>query len=251
MDWYSQPFLSDFLAAHYRQNWCTPSEQHTPPYVQYNFTKGTDGAGAAFVPYWSGFINDKGRHFDENGQTRIRPQNLNYFNVTRGNRYRFRLIGAQESNPYRFSIEGHKLTVIASDGSPIKPISYVDYVIVQSGERFEVVVHANNTEQKNFWIWAQTLEDVNLSKNEVFYSPIDKHRAEAILHYTNFASIDIANITNTWECNLQSKCKAVNCPYSVYGSNISCINFESLESPNNYRVSEAIYFPNKIIFSKF
>ena len=64
------------MAAHYHQNWCTPSEVHTPPYVQYNFTEGTDGAGVAFVPYWSGFINDKRRHFDEN--ERIRPQNLNY-----------------------------------------------------------------------------------------------------------------------------------------------------------------------------
>ena len=80
---------------------------------------------------------------------------------------------------------------------------------------------------------------VNLSKNEVFYSPIDKHRAEAILHYTDFASIDIADITDTWECNPQSKCKVVNCPYTTC-NNICCINFKSLESPNNYTVPKAI-----------
>ena len=251
MDWYSQPFIHDALTGVQILNWFKESQGHDPPFARFNNTFATDTSLLGFVPFWSGLINDKGRHFDENGQTRIRPQSLNYFNVTRGNRYRFRLIGAQESNPYRFSIEGHKLTVITSDGSPIKPISDVEYVIVNGGERFDVVVHANNTEQKNFWIWAQTIADINLSKNEVFYNPIDKHRAEAILHYTDVASMDIADITDTWECNPQSTCKAVNCPYTVYGSIITCTNFEALESLDGHEIPEAIYYPNRTIFMNF
>jgi len=251
MDWYSQPALTDIIASDYSQGWFTPSATHDPPFAQYNGTFATDGTLAAFIPFWSGMINDKGRYFDENGQTNIRPQSLNYFNVTRGSRYRFRLIGTQESIPYRFSVQGHKLTVIASDGSPIKPIENVDYVIVNSGERFDVVINANNAEQKDFWIWAQTLEDLNLSKNQVFYSPVDKHRAEAILHYTDVETMDIANITETWECNALSKCSAVNCPYTLYGNILNCTNFEAFEGLEDHTIPDMIYYPNKTIFLSF
>ena len=251
MDWYSQPFLTDYLTADYSQSWFKESQANDPPFVVHNGTIATDGSLLGFIPFWSGMINDKGRHFDENGQTNIKPQNLNYFNVNRGSRYRFRLIGAQESNPYRFSIEGHKLTVIASDGSPIKPIENIDYVIVNSGERFDVVVHANNSEQKNFWIWAQTLADIKLSRNQVFYNPIDKNRAEAILHYTDIETMDIANITETWECNALLKCNAVNCPYTVYGTTINCTNFEMIEGNEDVTIPEAIYYPNRTIFLNF
>ena len=48
---------------------------------------------------------------------------------------------------------------MASDGSPINSIEDVDYVIVSPGERYDIIVHANNTEVRNFSIWAETLED--------------------------------------------------------------------------------------------
>ena len=248
MDWYGQPFLSEYLNYDFLQFWFKESQVNDPPYVMYNATMATDLSFIEIVPFWSAIINDKGRHFDENGDTNITPQSLNYFNVTRGSRYRFRLIGAQESSPFRFSVEGHKLTVIASDGSPIKPIENVNYVIINGGERFDVVIHANNTEQNDFWIWAQTIEDIDLSNNEVFFNPITYHRAEAILHYTDVETMNISSINETWDCDAISKCTAVNCPYTVYGTIYNCTNFEVIEGLENDTVPEEIYYPNRTIF---
>ena len=65
--------------------------------------------------------------------------NLNYCTVSRGYRYRFRLIGVQTLYPYKVSVEGHKLTVIATNGVQIDTTTNVDYVIVNAGERYDVV----------------------------------------------------------------------------------------------------------------
>ena len=56
------------------------------------------------------------------------------------------------------------MTVVATDGNPIVPIDNVDYVIIYPGERYDVIVHANvgSADRNNFWIWVETLEDVNI-----------------------------------------------------------------------------------------
>jgi len=176
---------------------------------------------------------------------------LNYFNVTKDNRYRFRLIGTQGLYAFRFSIEGHKLTVIATDGNPIKPIENVDYVIVNTGERYDVVVNANPTESKNFWIWSETLEVANFTGNEIFYNPIEKHRGEAILHYKDVDSDDITEISETWDCTPSSRCRAVNCPFEQYANIMDCINADKFESLSSHEIPAAIYYPNVIIFTSF
>ena len=141
------------------------SDDSNLPFQRYNVTRGPDFTELGPVPFWSAIINDKGRHYNEMGQTEIRPISLNYFNVTRGDRFCFRIIGAQALYPFRFSIEGHKLTVIATDGNPIIPIEDVNYVIINTGEQYDVVVHANNPEQKNFWIWSESLEVADFSND--------------------------------------------------------------------------------------
>ena len=58
------------------------------------------------------------------------------FHVTPGKRCRFRVIGATCDNcPVRLSVESHRLTLIATDGNSIKPIT-VDYVEISSGIYF-------------------------------------------------------------------------------------------------------------------
>ena len=118
---------------------------------------------------------------------------------------------------------------MASDGSPINSIDDVDYVIVSPGERYDVIVHTNNTELRNFWIWAETLEEEANSINGVFYNPVSKHRAEAILHYTEYNATDITEITDTKTRTPSSKCKVVNCPFPQYSTVIECINVEQFE----------------------
>ena len=52
---------------------------------------------------------------------------LSIFAVERGKSYRFHLIGAQGLYAYKCSIDGHKLTVVDTDGYYIEPQKDIDY----------------------------------------------------------------------------------------------------------------------------
>lgn len=56
------------------------------------------------------------------------------FTVKKGQLYRFRLVGAQGTVAYKFSIDDHKLIVVGTDGYWLEPIKEVDYIIIHSGE---------------------------------------------------------------------------------------------------------------------
>ena len=251
IDWQRDASIDLFYTIGTSLRYWQTSDDSNPPFQVYNVTRGPDFTELGPVPFWSAIINDKGRHYNETGQTDIRPTSLNYFNVTRGDRYRFRIIGAQALYPFRFSIEGHKLTVIATDGNPIIPIEDVNYVIINTGERYDVAVHANNTERKNFWIWSESLEVADFSNNEVFYNPIGTHRGEAVLHYDDVSSFEIEEINETWSCSPSSKCRAVNCPFFQYGNIMDCINADDFESTSDHEIPAAIYSPNLTIFTSF
>jgi len=244
MDWQREPSVNLFYTIGASLEYLRQTEEYgQQSFTLYNATVGPDGTEIGPIPFWSGIINDKGRHFNQLGEPNIPGTGLNYFTVDRNRRYRFRLIGAQALYSFRFSIEGHKLTVIASDGDPIKPIEDVDYVIVNTGERYDVVVTADKTEQKDFWIWAETLEDKELNRNEIYHNPIDTHRAEAVLHYAENPTMEIGEITQTWMCTPSSKCKAVNCPFSQYRNIMDCVNVDEFERYPNIPIPEAIYSP--------
>ena len=53
--------------------------------------------------------------------------------VTPGKRYRFRVVGALfDIFPVKLSIEGHRLTIIATDGNAVKPVD-VDTLEIATG----------------------------------------------------------------------------------------------------------------------
>ena len=248
MDW--QEKSSDDLFRSFNNGLGYWKQSADGSYTEYVSTLGLDNVGVGPMPFWSGIINDKGRHYNESGQTNIRHNRLNYFNVTQGNCYRFRLIGSQALFGLKVSIQDHKMTVVATDGLPIVPIEDVDSVIINPGERYDVIVNATNA-LKNYWIWAETLEDENLS-TQIFYSPVSKHRAEAILHY-NDVDDNIDDISEIKSCTSTFKCKVVNCPYSTTDSdelNINCTNAGDFESPES--VPESIRnAPDRTLFYNF
>ena len=90
------------------------------------------------IPYWSGLAQGLGKHKNVD----FINARLKNFTVEDGNAYRFRLIGAQALYAYRFSIDDHKLTLIATDGYFIEPI-LVDYIIIHTGERYDFLLEAN------------------------------------------------------------------------------------------------------------
>ena len=75
---------------------------------------------------------------------------LAVIDVEQGKRYRFRIVGASCDPWFNFTIDGHPMTVIETDGIETEPL-VVDSIPVFAGQRYSVVVTANQT-VGNYWI---------------------------------------------------------------------------------------------------
>ena len=211
-------------------------EVPTPSDQQYSATRSFDNGGAGPIPYFSGIINGKGRHVD----VPYNKTRLSIFTVKCGELYRFRLVGAQALYSYTFSIDGHKLTVVGTDGYWIEPEKKVDYIMIHPGERYDFLLDAKE-EIKDYWIRAETME-IDQSGQGPPYKSLG-HVAEAILHYkrrrdsrdpdANVPSHRYEEIKNNSPlrvCTQENPCKAVNCPFKNFHSsyNIICTNVDEL-----------------------
>uniref|UniRef100_A0A1X7TUL5 Laccase n=1 Tax=Amphimedon queenslandica TaxID=400682 RepID=A0A1X7TUL5_AMPQE len=203
-------------------------------------TTSSDGADIGPVRYWSGLINGRGKH---NGINYINSR-LSEFNVIAGNTYRFRLIGAQSLYAYRFSIEGHKLIVIATDGQFIEPV-IVDYIIIHSGERYDFLLKTKSetdlVSTQQFMIRAVTLNFTETSNYETEQS------AEAILSYSGddtlssqYESIAKTSQTVRDRCTDDDNCIALNCPFKNFPDefHINCTHIDQLKLLTDYPTNE-------------
>ena len=204
-----------------------------------------DGTEVGPVSYWSGLINGLGRHRDVSyNKTR-----LSTFTVSTHRYYRFRLIGAQSLFAYRFSIDEHRLTLVATDGHFVQP-TIVDFIIVHSGERYDFILETKNpyevSDKKNFVIRAETLEVKNSNPSDCsagdsqLYPLFSDHNAEAILHYgsnsdipanTMYEKIAAKSIPKSMECLRNNPdCIAINCPFQQFPSSykIQCMHIHEL-----------------------
>ncbi|KAF8131813.1 laccase [Boletus edulis] len=75
---------------------------------------------------------------------------LSVINVQQGLRYRFRLISMSCHPLFNFTIDGHRMSIIEVDGTEVQPVE-VDYIPILSGQRYSVVVTANQS-VGNYWI---------------------------------------------------------------------------------------------------
>lgn len=74
-----------------------------------------------------------------------------------GKRYRFRLINSGFNVcPFLLQIEKHDMKIIATELSYVEPFT-IDALFTQTGERFDFVVHANNT-VGDYWVRVKTME---------------------------------------------------------------------------------------------
>ena len=103
------------------------------------------------VPFESALINGKGR-FDSSSEGPLET-----YEVKAKDRIRFRIINASSTYAFRFAIDEHKLSVIATDGALTRPLD-VNNLIIDVGERYDVVVNADRP-AANYWIRAKTLEE--------------------------------------------------------------------------------------------
>lgn len=106
-----------------------------------------DRKDAGDVPFQSGLVNGKGR---ARGNTK---SPFAVVEVKKGETLRLRLINASSTYALRFQIDGHPLTVIATDGTPMKPRK-VDNLLLGIGERYDVLLDANQSGAH--WIRAVT-----------------------------------------------------------------------------------------------
>ncbi|KAK3907664.1 Laccase-3 [Frankliniella fusca] len=95
-------------------------------------------------------INGRGNYQLDNGTWTRTP--LTVFRVQRGLRYRFRIINSGGlSCPLALRVHGHRMTIIASDSRDVQPLE-VDTLYTFSGERYDVVVSADQQEGGAFWV---------------------------------------------------------------------------------------------------
>ncbi|KAH3694262.1 hypothetical protein DPMN_081702 [Dreissena polymorpha] len=149
-----------------------------------------DNSGLHISPIHAGLINGRGRYYDTNGTDNGAP--LTIFNVKLGTKYRFRVIGTSSTNSFRVSVDGHTLTVVASDGYDLDPVD-VESFVINPGERFDFEIMANQP-VGNYWIRGITLE-----KGQ-------NHRADAILHYINASTSQPQTSRHVCTATKHAKC---------------------------------------------
>jgi len=100
-----------------------------------------------FEGYHSGAIRWTSGILNGEVQPAIKVQNGEYV---------FRIINGGGIFSYFFSIDGHKLQVIGTDGGPVKPYD-TDVILIGAGERYDVRINFNITKpMQNAWIRAMT-----------------------------------------------------------------------------------------------
>ena len=208
--------------------------------IPYRSVPTNDGTEAGFPPFFAGFMNFGGWRYNPSASDCTRAANnpLPFFNVERGNRYRFRMIGSQVNYAYRFSIAGHRLRVIATDGIdatiPSSLTNEVDFIIVHVGERYDFVLEASQS-VNNYLMLIETLEVPSVLMERGYC--IKAHRGYAVLHYDGASNHLPANFDDSYNpltrCE-NTQCFALNCPFEAYPSNlnIACISVLQMQLTN-------------------
>ncbi|KAJ3123074.1 hypothetical protein HK100_011733 [Physocladia obscura] len=86
---------------------------------------------------------------------------LKKYTVKPGKRYRFRIINTAAQARYLFSIDGHNLTVIESDGVYTNP-TVVNQISIHTAQRYSFILTANET-CSNYWIRAEMVDTWGLA----------------------------------------------------------------------------------------
>ena len=77
----------------------------------------------------------------------------NKVKITKGKKYRLRLINGSIDANIRVSLDGHPFTVITADFVPVKTYT-ANWLLLAIGQRYDVIIYANNT-IGNYWFRAE------------------------------------------------------------------------------------------------
>ncbi|GFG33395.1 hypothetical protein Cfor_01830 [Coptotermes formosanus] len=97
-------------------------------------------------------INGEGSYFVSDPQSRTRSQlPKTRFSVKWGSRYRFRIINSASLDcPVQLQVESHNITIIASDGAPVKSTA-TSHLLLFPGERYDIIISADQA-KSSYWI---------------------------------------------------------------------------------------------------
>lgn len=136
--------------------------------------------------------------------------------VKAGRRYRFRMVHSGHAFPFEVRIDGHRLNIVATDGSDIQPIQ-VDSFFILEAERVDFEIVADQSPGR-YWMRAET--------------QCPGAYANAIIAYDGIQNrLDDPN-SLPMTCTAQSPCVVFNCPFGSYpeGSNRTCIPMAAARS---------------------
>jgi FtsP/CotA-like multicopper oxidase with cupredoxin domain len=106
-----------------------------------DYFQAVDGSHAAEAFVTSILVNGRGRYVDPRANdSSTSPFERLIVSRRSSSQYRLRLINGGSALALKFSIDGHLLQVIASDGVPFARPIHVDQLIIGLGERYDVLV---------------------------------------------------------------------------------------------------------------
>ncbi|XP_013385769.1 L-ascorbate oxidase [Lingula anatina] len=196
-------------------------------------TKQHDGTDIGVWPVQSILINGKGTVCDATRDVTVggyRCNNrLEEFVVPRHKKIRIRIINGAAQYSLRVSIDSHSMTVEALDGNRIQDMEVVDYLIIHTGERYDIEVATDQYREHpiqpvndgHFWIRVESLEEADQLK-----PIINPKTGWAILKYEGSPS-RAKPFTTPKQCPQSNPCEVLNCPFRDYrpvgGNYYTCI----------------------------
>jgi len=195
-------------------------------------TMSVDTANFSRFAFQSGLVNGKGRYwmtFDDNNGS---P--LERFVIRKGQKFRFRIIGAMTQYPMRVYIEEQTLVLRSSDRYNLYPLD-VQSIIVQPGERYDFTFAFSMAVRKQYLLIAETIETRE--------SHSGYHAAEAVFEIEDFKGPSIPNPPNSKidMCSIDDICNIFNCPYNSSGTDVErCFNYNDVENRDTKRHPELV-----------
>jgi FtsP/CotA-like multicopper oxidase with cupredoxin domain len=83
--------------------------------------------------------------------------------LTKGKRYRLRLINTSTNDNFKVGLDGHHMTVIAADFVPLKPWD-TDWLFIGIGQRYDVIIYANKPVDS---YWFHVIPQIGCSDSQV------------------------------------------------------------------------------------
>ncbi|KAK4192346.1 putative laccase precursor [Podospora australis] len=136
-------------------------------YAQQSMQPGARGVRADTI-----LLNAKAGMNSIGGRGAAGPKDFAAYTVIRvvpGQRHRIRIINGAAGTAFVFSIDGHRLTVIAHDLVPIVPY-ITDSLVIGIGQRYDVIIGCPHGQIGNFWIRTHPADGCNQFRRGTFSS---------------------------------------------------------------------------------